>query len=86
MLENDKYTMKESILRNAKTVRIDLVNTKRKSKSISDEDAQRKEAGEHARSEAEDMHAKKNAEELSVLDVLINEATDLIDMGIDGID
>ncbi len=29
---------------------------------------------------------KKNAEELSVLDVLINEATDLIDVGIDGID
>ena len=86
LLENDKYTRRESILRNAKTVRIDLVNTKRKSKSISDEDAQRKEAAEHARSEAEDMRAKKNAEELSVLDVLINEATDLIDVGIDGID
>jgi hypothetical protein len=59
LLENDKYTRRESILRNAKTVRIDLVNTKRKSKSISDEDAQRKEAAEHARSEAEDMRAKK---------------------------
>ncbi len=29
---------------------------------------------------------EKNAEELSVLDVLINKATDLIDVDIDGID
>jgi len=86
MLENDKYTRRESINRMAKTRRRSHVSTKRKSKSILDEDAQRKVAAEHTRSEAEDMRAKKNAEELASLDDLINEAAELMDVGIDGID